>query len=243
MINRAALCLLILLWLPGAAAAHCISVSFDGASYTVCRVDLANEKLRLYLYDGAGKPYGSFAALAQDLAARGETLKLAMNAGMYHADLKPVGLYVADGAQLKRANSNDGPGNFHLKPNGVFYVAADRAGVMETGAFLAAGIRPDLATQSGPMLVIGGKLHPRFLADSTSRKRRNGIGVLDRGRAVIFAISEEPVTFHAFARLFRDQLKVRDALFLDGTISSLFDAASGRHDRWFPMGPILGVVE
>ena len=45
-----------------------------------------------------------------------------MNAGMFGEDLKPIGLYVEDGVQAKRLNRRDGYGNFHLKPNGVFYV-------------------------------------------------------------------------------------------------------------------------
>ena len=229
--------------MTGAAPApRCMETTFDGAAFMLCKITLPDDELDLFLADDAGKPFGSFSALEEALSARGRRLVLAMNAGMYQQDLSPVGLFVADGKQRKAANTNDGPGNFHLKPNGVFYVADGRAGVMETGRFLRSGIRPVLATQSGPMLVDHGKLHPRFLPGSTSRKIRNGIGASADGRTVWFVLSEEPVTFHHFARLFRDSLKVDNALFLDGTISSLYDVESGRHDRLFPMGPILGVT-
>ena len=229
--------------LTGAAPEpRCKENTFDGAVYTLCKITLPDDKLGLFQADDAGRPFGSFAALTDALAARGERLLLAMNAGMYQQDLSPVGLFVAAGKQRKPANTNDGPGNFHLKPNGVFYVADGHAGVMETGRFLKSGIKPAFATQSGPMLVIDGKLHPRFLPGSTSRKIRNGIGASADGRTVWFALSEEPVTFHQFARLFRDDLMLDNALFLDGTISSLYDAESGRHDRLFRLGPILGVT-
>jgi uncharacterized protein YigE (DUF2233 family) len=114
---------------------------------------------------------------------------------------------------------------------------------METGRFLHAGLKPDYATQSGPMLVIDGALHPKIEASGTSAKIRNGVGVKD-GHIVIFAISEDPVTFYEFATLFRDRLACPDALFLDGSVSSLYAPDVGRdNDGLLPLGPIVGVVE
>ena len=49
-------------------------------------------------------------------------------------------------------------------------------------------------TQSGPMLLIDGKLHPEITDDGPSRTRRNGVGVDRQGRAH-FVISEGPVSF------------------------------------------------
>ena len=49
-----------------------------------------------------------------------------------------------------------------MKRNGIFYISAHGAAVAETQAFLKQRPRADLATQSGPMLVIDGRLHPRF---------------------------------------------------------------------------------
>jgi uncharacterized protein YigE (DUF2233 family) len=169
-----------------------------------------------------------------------EPLVFAMNAGMYRPDLSPAGLYIEDGETLRPANAADGPGNFHLKPNGIFFVAGDEAGVVTTERFLAEAPEVDYATQSGPMLVIEGRIHPRFLPDSTSRKRRNGVGVAD-AHTVVFAITERAVTFHEFARLFRDALGCDDALFLDGSISSLHAPALHRSDAIGPMGPIVAV--
>ena len=166
---------------------------------------------------------------------------MAMNAGMYHADGSPVGLYVEGGQQFVKANTAGGPGNFHLKPNGVFYVTGETAGVMETGKFLKATPKADFATQSGPMLVIDGKLHPKFQAQGPSEKIRNGVGVRD-GQTVVFAISNEGVSFGAFARLFRDQLKCANALFLDGSISSLWAPSVNRSDEFWPAGPIVSAT-
>ncbi|GGK29716.1 phosphodiester glycosidase family protein [Salinarimonas ramus] len=218
--------------------APCVPRMFDGARFTVCAIDPDVHALRLYSADAAGEPYGRFSRIPEE--AGGAPLVFAMNAGMYANDLSPVGLHVEAGETLNALNTNDGPGNFHLLPNGVFLVEDGRARVMETQAYRRSGIAPDLATQSGPMLVIDGALHPRFLERSTSRKRRNGVGVAADG-TVWFAISEEPVTFHTFGRLFRDELRTPDALFLDGgLVPSLYAPHLGRTvDGWAPLGPIV----
>lgn len=224
------------------AAEPCRAVEDMGSHYTVCTFDSRTDKLRLFWRGADGTPYGGFDALASGLKQSGTTLTFAMNAGMYHEDRSPVGLYVEDGHQVTPANTRSGAGNFHLKPNGIFYFGRSGTGVMETERFLKAGINPDYATQSGPMLVINGAIHPKIEPTGTSEKLRNGVGVRD-GHLVFFAISEEPVTFYKFASLFRDTLKCPNALFLDGSISSLYAPSLNRADRWMPMGPIVGVVE
>ncbi|MQB42727.1 hypothetical protein DXT94_12380 [Rhizobium sp. ICMP 5592] len=220
----------------------CRKVLHLGDSYTVCTFDPAVDGIQLYEYDRSGKPYGSFRTLESDLAQDRLFVRFAMNGGMYQDDLSPVGLYVEAGRQLKAINTNKGWGNFHLLPNGVFYIQPGRAGVMESKAFLASGIKPFYATQSGPMLVIDGKLHPSFLADSTSFKTRNGVGVAVDGK-VIFAVSDGAVRFHDFATLFRDDLGCANALFLDGSISSLDIPGWRRRDGLFPLGPIIAVTQ
>ena len=71
------------------------------------------------------------------------------------------------------------------------------------------------------MLVVDGAIHPRFEPDGESRHVRNGVGV--NGSAAVFAISRSPVSLGSFARLFRDGLGCRNALFFDGTVSALHD--------------------
>ena len=157
--------------------------------------------------------------------------------------LKPAGLYVEHGRELVRVNTRSGYGNFHMKPNGVFYISGDRAAVAETRAFLKHRPRVDLATQSGPMLVIDGRLHPRFDRHSISLKTRDGVGVRADGK-VIFAISQGEVSFDAFARLFRDGLGCPNALFLDGgSASSLYAPSFNHHSNIVSLGPMLAVFE
>lgn len=241
------------LWLALAvpAAAACRAESFEGASYTVCSFDLTQTDLRLFWRDGEGVPYRTFAALAGSLAERGLELQFAMNGGMYGDEFAPIGLYVEEGRELapvNRTTVSGEPGqipNFYKKPNGVFYVGGDEAGVMETEAFLNARPQTDFATQSGPLLVIDGGTHPAFIVDSSDRKQRNGVGV-SSPTEVHFAISEGRVNFYDFARFFRDRLGCDDALFLDGgSAPGLYAPELDRDDApgHGGYGPIVAVVE
>jgi uncharacterized protein YigE (DUF2233 family) len=229
-------------WAAGHAEAGCAPDSFEGNDYTVCRFDLRQDSLRLYNLDSSGAPFGSFGALEAALRGKGFDLVFAMNAGMYGEDLKPIGLYIEDGERLKKANRRDGPGNFHLKPNGIFFIDGSTGGVMETEAFLRSGLSPRYASQSGPMLVIDGDIHPKFSAAGTSLHRRNGVGAPDE-HTLIFVISDSSVNFHSFARLFRDHLDCPNALFLDGSISSLHAADLSRSDGFFDLGPIVALAK
>jgi uncharacterized protein YigE (DUF2233 family) len=235
--------------LLGPAAAHaaesassCNALTYEGKAYTVCQIDLKRHAIRLFWKDPAGKPYGYLGGLPRTDEAK-NSLLFASNAGMFKPDYSPAGLYVENGRQLFPANTRGGYGNFHKRPNGVFYVNRQGAGVAETSAYLKRKITADFATQSGPMLVVNGKLHPAFRDDSASFKRRDGIGVRDE-TTVFFAISDQDVTFIEFARLFRDKLKCPNALFLDGgSVPTVYFSDAGRGNNLFPMGPMLGVFQ
>lgn len=235
MIWRISLFLWMLMAVP-ATAATCEAVKFGGNRFTVCTIDMAASNVRLFLRNEDGVPYAQFAALPDDV-------QIAMNAGMYHDDRRPVGHYIEDGETEMRVVTNAGPGNFGLLPNGVLCLTDQTAQVIETLRYVREAPTCTHATQSGPMLVIDGELHPRFLIDSTSRKRRNGVGTSADGQTLYWAITDNAVTFHEFGRLFRDHLGVPQALFLDGSISRLYDPANGRNDGGAAMGPIIAVVE
>lgn len=222
---------------------YCRALEHKSSPYTVCTFNAARDDIRLFLTDEDGAQYLQFETLAEDLSADGQTLVFAMNGGMYHEDRRPVGFLRDANGDSASVNTNDGPGNFHMKPNGVFWLDGNRAGVTESQAYLDEGIDPDFATQSGPMLVIDGDIHPSLNPDGTSRKRRNGVGVARNGETVFFVISDVPVTFHDFATLFKDKLRAPNALFLDGQVSRIYAPAYNRTEQGLDMGPIVGVVE
>ena len=226
--------------LPGLAHADCRSVTFEDTDFAVCSVT-ADQDLRLF-HSGPDGLYGSFSAVNQALESSGLTLGFAMNAGMYAPDRSPLGLYIENGIETHAIVTAAGSGNFGMRPNGVFCAGEDGFSVTESRAFAAAPKACRIATQSGPMLVIDGALHPRFLVNSDSVNIRNGVGVAADGLTAFFVISDSRVTFHQFARLFRDVLQVPNALYLDGSISRLYAPELGRHDRGLPLGPIIGTV-
>lgn len=226
-----------------AAALECRKVTFRDQGFALCEVAVGPDELRLFLNDPAtGRPLGSFVNLTRYLKTRGLELRFAMNAGMYHPDRRPVGHYVEDGVERAPVVTGPGPGNFGMLPNGIFCISASRFAVMETRRYLREAPDCRHATQSGPMLVIDGRLHPRFLPDSDSRYIRNGVGVSADGQRAVFAISDAPVTFHDFASLFRNRLGLPQALYLDGNISRLHAPGLGRNDGGFPMGPVVAAV-
>jgi uncharacterized protein YigE (DUF2233 family) len=252
--HRIRFCAAVLLCLAGSAAAEtssCRIESFAGASYIVCSYDLAKEDLRIFWRGGDGKPFRTFAALAKELQGQGKSLRFAMNGGMFGDDFAPIGLYVEHGRELvpvNRATRTGRPSeipNFYKKPNGVFYIGGGKAGILETDRFRAARPAAEFATQSGPMLVIDGAIHPAFIVNSTDHKPRNGVCVSGEG-VVHFAVSKTWVNFHDFARFFRDGLGCKNALFLDGgRASGLYSPELGRNDSsgHGGYGPIIAVVE
>ncbi|MEN8891421.1 phosphodiester glycosidase family protein [Planktotalea arctica] len=234
---------LILLLAGPVQASECREAEYADTPYALCEVDLTQTELRLFLRNKNGGIHGYFSSVNSDLAAEGKKLGFAMNAGMYHEDRAPVGLYLENGTQAQRLITADGPGNFGLLPNGVFCIEKGRAAVIESRAFARQPRECTFASQSGPMLVIDGALHPRFLIDSTSRFIRNGVGVSADGRKATFVISRKPVTFHAFGTVFKDSLKIPNALYFDGNISRIYAPQIGTSGLgWQSLGPIVGTV-
>jgi uncharacterized protein YigE (DUF2233 family) len=167
-------------------------------------------------------------------------LNFAMNAGMYHSDFQPVGLYIEKSNQIKEINETTGFGNFFMQPNGVLAWNRKQAIIKTTADYKKQEFNAVYATQSGPMLVYKGKINSQFLADSTSLKIRNGVGIKDN--QLYFVISQQAVNFYQFAQFFKQQLKIDNALYLDGSISSLYVADTRRNDQNFNLGPIVAEV-
>jgi uncharacterized protein YigE (DUF2233 family) len=214
-----------------ARAPHSRELNFDGQNYRVVTLDLKHDPLSLHWRDPAsGEAYGDIETLQQWGEAHGQRLLFATNAGIYDRKAAPLGLYVENGktlVPLNMAHGNPASGNFSLLPNGVFAIYPDGHAAVRTSAEFKAEHKPvRWATQSGPMLVIGGRLNPQFVDDSGSLKWRSGV-CAKTPTEVVFAVSEVPVNFHSFARLFRDKLGCRDALYLDGSISQVFVNGEG----------------
>jgi uncharacterized protein YigE (DUF2233 family) len=210
---------------PLTAAEH---VEYEGALYHLWRVPRSEQsQLQLVWLGRDQKPIGSFSGLQKELAAQGKEIQFAMNAGIFERGPKPCGLTISEGQEQVPLNLRRGEGNFYLLPNGVFYVDQSKgAGVMEAAEFGQSGIKPRLATQSGPLLLRNGVTHPAFKVDSPNKRLRNAVGVHAASGEIIFVMSDRldrvkgRVTFHQLARFFL-HLGCKDALYLDGDISDM----------------------
>lgn len=229
-----------------ASAVSCRQLGPKGSAYLLCEVDVAKDQLSLYLADSRGDHFEGFDALRAELKKSGRTLTFAMNAGMFHPDFNPVGLLVIDGKTLAPLNHRSGTGNFFLQPNGVFMVDAKGARVLATGDYLAQrdALKPSIATQSGPLLVHEGKIPDNLAFSSKSRSRHVRNGVCARTPQIVaFVITEAEVTLREFASFFLGDLGCGEALYLDGTISSLYSPQLKRADDHAKLGPMFAVTQ
>lgn len=171
-----------------------------------------------------------------------------MNAGMFHENYQPVGLLIKNGILISKIDTISSPkyGNFYIQPNGVLLIDKfNKPHILTTRKFansdlLISDIK--MATQSGPMLVIDGKINTFFIKKSENRKIRNGVGINKKGD-VFFAISDKEVTFFEFSTFFIEQLNCIQALYLDGEISKIYIRDKIKKDNLSNMkfGPIISI--
>lgn len=213
------------------------SSKIDVLSYTV---NPKAQNIQLFWKDDKGNILKSFKSLNRFVNSKKQSLLFACNAGMYTKQYGPVGLFIQNGKVFKSLNTSNGKYNFTWKPNGVFYITNNNTAVVcQSDEFKNDG-KIKYATQSGPMLVINGKIHVGF-DKSNVKCVRNGVGILPDGK-VLFAMSKADVTFYDFAKYFLD-LGCKNALYFDGAISETYLPAQKwtRQDGQF--GVIVGVVE
>lgn len=217
-------------------------ITYHAIAFDTYRVSIQKEMPHLYWYNTQAMRYGSIEALRQQLADEGKQLLFATNAGMYTPEHTPVGLHIENGQILQPLNTQDGQGNFFLKPNGVFSIGkSGKASIVESSLFTNDADTLALATQSGPLLLSHGVIHAAFNVHSTSTYIRSGVGVVSDS-VVFFAISNAPVTLYHFATFFRDILHCTDALYLDGYVSRMYIPALERYEIDGDFTGIIGIV-
>ena len=205
------------------------------------RVDLHRTALRLYWKDEHNRRFRSLQGLGSWLTAHQQKLVFAMNAGMFNPSYAPQGLFIESQKTIIPLDTAAGAGNFYLKPNGVFYLTTDNtARICRTQDFRNNG-RVTYATQSGPMLVMNGRIHPAFQSGSANLQIRNGVGILPDNQ-VLLAMSRTKISFYDFAEYFR-KAGCRQALYLDGFVSRAYAPASGWTQPDGDFGVIIGVTQ
>jgi len=183
-------------------------------------VDPKNQELKLYWKDDKSKNFGSIVNLRSWLETHKRKLVFAMNGGMYKPDGSPQGLFIEDRKTVSPLDTSAGNGNFYLKPNGICYLTTDNKPVICIAEKFQGGGKIKYATQSGPMLIIDGQIHPAFKEGSANVNIRNGVGILPDNR-LIFVMSKKEVNFYDFANYFKN-LGCKNALYLDGLVSRTY---------------------
>jgi uncharacterized protein YigE (DUF2233 family) len=204
-------------------------------------VDPKVVKLRTYWKSEKGEILKDFQKLKLHVEQQGDELLFAMNGGMFMENYFPLGLYIENGKLFRRLNNADAHGNFYLKPNGVFYITADNQAVVVKTSDFKNDSSIVYATQSGPLLLIDGKIHPAFRQASANLNIRNGVGVLPDGK-VLFAISKEEINFYDFA-LFFQQMGCKNALYLDGFVSRAYFPEKNWVQTHGDFGVMIGVTK
>ena len=200
-------------------------------------VDLKKSELNMYLKDKNGTMLKTFGNLKKHVEEQNKELLFAMNAGMYMENSMPLGLYVENHKIIRKTNRvQNAYGNFYMQPNGVFFITKKGNAYVKPTKDFNFKKYVKFATQSGPMLVIDGKMHGLFKKDSRHVHIRNGVGVMEDGR-LLFAISNKLITFYDFAEFFQKN-SCKNALYLDGAISRAY--LPPKHDYLY--GSRFGVM-
>ncbi|MBC8757533.1 phosphodiester glycosidase family protein [Kordia sp. YSTF-M3] len=205
-------------------------------------VNPKTEKLQFYWKNDEGEVYSNFQNLKTQLQAKQQELVFAMNGGMYQKDQSPQGLYIENGKLKSPLETKAaGFGNFYLQPNGVFYITQENNPVICVTTAFKNAENIKYATQSGPMLVIDGKLHEKLTKGSENLHIRNGVGVLPNGN-LLFAMSKEKINFYDFATFFKEN-GCKNALYLDGFVSKTYLPSKNYQQLDGNFGVIIGVVK
>jgi uncharacterized protein YigE (DUF2233 family) len=194
--------------------------SIGDKGFVSYKVDAKKQEIKLYWKNEKNLHFGSIENLKLWLQENNEELLFAMNGGMYKPDRSPQGLFIENGVTVIPLDITNGNGNFYLKPNGVFYITTNNTARVVTTADFRNDGQIKYATQSGPMLLIDGHIHPSFKHGSTNINIRNGVGILPNGN-VVFAMSKKEINFFDFAKYF-ESLGCKNALYLDGLVSRTY---------------------
>lgn len=204
-------------------------------------VDPKKQDLQLYWKNDEGEILKSIQNLKTYVENENLELTFAMNGGMFKKDFSPLGLFIQNKKTISPLNTADGNGNFYLKPNGVFYITTDNIPFVCNTTDFAGNGKIKYATQSGPMLVINGHIHPAFKEGSTNLNIRNGVGILPDKR-VLFAMSKKEINFYDFAKFFQSA-GCKNALYLDGLVSRTYLPEKKWTQTDGNLGVIIGVTK
>lgn len=195
------------------------------------------QELNFYLKNDNNVNFSNFKKLKSELEKQNKKLVFATNGGMFNKTFNPQGIYIQNGKLISKLDTiKKQRGNFYLLPNGVFYLTNDGKPIICKTENFRINNKINFATQSGPMLVIDGSIHPKLTKGSTNLNIRNGVGILPNGN-LLFAMSKEKINFYDFAFFFKVQ-GCENALYLDGFVSKTYLPS----ENWKQLDGNFGII-
>ena len=195
---------------------------FNNSSYSYYMIKIDSSNLsKISLINNAGKL--NHKDFIEEYTTNHDPDFFAINASVNDKSGNPIGLFISNNQELNKLNTDDGVGNFFLKPNGVLVITIDNAFIVKSEKFKTQrGIIN--AVQSGPMLVIDDSIHSSFNPNSTNKNLRCGVGIFNKinSNYLIFTISKDPVSFYEFASMYKDYFHCHNALCLESGNSVMY---------------------
>ncbi|MFC7348784.1 phosphodiester glycosidase family protein [Chryseobacterium zhengzhouense] len=200
----------------------------------------SEDKVELFWKNDKNETLKTLKNLKEFVESKKQTLKFAMNGGMFIQNNIPKGLFIENYQTLNPIDTLSGKGNFHLKPNGVFSITKSGNYEVLPTKYFKSNSETKFATQSGPILIFNGKINSIFQKNSKNLNIRNGIGILKNGEAV-FVMSKKKINFYDFAGLFKN-LGCENALYLDGFVSRAYLPEQNWIQEDGDFGVMIGVI-
>lgn len=227
--------LIVLLFIIGAFLFFQFSTNYE-SNFISFSVNPSKSNVSFYWKNDKSDIFSSIGKLKKWLSKNNKEMLFATNGGMYKKDQSPQGLFVENGIEKNSIDTSRAEGNFYLKPNGIFYLTnSNKSFICKTEDY-ESNKNVKFATQSGPMLVIDGKIHNDFNKNSTNLNIRNGVGILPNNE-ILFVMSKKQINFYEFAEFFKSK-GCKNALYLDGFVSRTYCPK----EKWEQIDGNFGVI-
>ncbi len=135
--------------------------------------------------------------------------------GFYDNGGNHIGLLQKEGQQISGIDiASSGKGNFYLVPNGVLSFDSLTIQITESKEYNTRTLQEENSIQSGPLLIMNGKLHPKLNLFSPNKHGRSAICTITQNneRFILFVTALDPVNMYTFSVLIKQRFNCDFAL-------------------------------